>query len=111
MAAPYLRPYWPSPMSWPRPPSWSWESFPRVPPQSSADLAGRMGRAAPRSWFARASGICSARNCNDSERLSKAMITVLAGGVGAAKFLDGLLGVVPPEEVTVIVNTGDDAQF
>jgi LPPG:FO 2-phospho-L-lactate transferase len=39
------------------------------------------------------------------------MITVLAGGVGAARFLEGLAAVVPPEEITVIVNTGDDAQF
>lgn len=39
------------------------------------------------------------------------MITVLAGGVGAAKFLDGLAGVVPPQEITVIANTGDDACF
>ena len=37
------------------------------------------------------------------------MITVLAGGVGAAKFLEGLAGVVPPANITVIVNTGDDA--
>jgi LPPG:FO 2-phospho-L-lactate transferase len=39
------------------------------------------------------------------------MITVLAGGVGAAKFLEGLAGVIPPEEITVIANTGDDALF
>ncbi len=36
------------------------------------------------------------------------MIVVLAGGVGAAKFLEGLVQVVPPEQVTAIVNTGDD---
>lgn len=36
------------------------------------------------------------------------MITVLAGGVGAARFLRGLLDVVPPEDVTAIVNVGDD---
>lgn len=36
------------------------------------------------------------------------MITCLAGGVGAAKFLAGLVQVVPPEEVTAVVNTGDD---
>ena len=39
------------------------------------------------------------------------MLTVLAGGVGAAKFLDGLAAVVPPTEITVIANTGDDATF
>jgi LPPG:FO 2-phospho-L-lactate transferase len=36
------------------------------------------------------------------------MITVLAGGVGAAKFLQGLVEVVDPEEITIISNTGDD---
>ncbi len=36
------------------------------------------------------------------------MYAVLAGGVGAARFLRGLIRVVPPEEVTVIVNVGDD---
>ncbi|MEX2658785.1 MAG: 2-phospho-L-lactate transferase [Acidimicrobiales bacterium] len=36
------------------------------------------------------------------------MITVLAGGVGAAKYLAGLLQVVEPSAVTAIVNTGDD---
>jgi len=36
------------------------------------------------------------------------MICVLAGGVGAARFLRGLLRVVDPSEVTVVVNTGDD---
>jgi LPPG:FO 2-phospho-L-lactate transferase len=36
------------------------------------------------------------------------LIAVLAGGVGAAKFLQGLVGVVPPEEIVVIGNTGDD---
>jgi len=36
------------------------------------------------------------------------MIVVLAGGVGAARFLRGLVRVVPPSEVTVIGNTGDD---
>jgi LPPG:FO 2-phospho-L-lactate transferase len=36
------------------------------------------------------------------------MITVLAGGVGAAKFLQGLVEVVAPQEVTIIGNTGDD---
>ena len=39
------------------------------------------------------------------------MITVLAGGVGAAKFLEGLAAFMPPEQITVIANTGDDAEF
>ncbi|MBP68275.1 MAG: 2-phospho-L-lactate transferase [Acidimicrobiaceae bacterium] len=36
------------------------------------------------------------------------MITVLAGGVGAARLLAGLVQVLPPSEVTAVVNTGDD---
>jgi LPPG:FO 2-phospho-L-lactate transferase len=36
------------------------------------------------------------------------VITALAGGVGAARFLQGLVRVVPEKEITVIVNTGDD---
>jgi LPPG:FO 2-phospho-L-lactate transferase len=35
-------------------------------------------------------------------------VTALAGGVGAGKFLRGLVRVVPPQDVTVVVNTGDD---
>lgn len=37
------------------------------------------------------------------------MIAVLAGGVGAAKFLEGLVQVVPQAEIVVVGNTGDDA--
>ena len=37
------------------------------------------------------------------------MIAVLAGGVGAARFLEGLVRVVAESELTVIGNTGDDA--
>lgn len=36
------------------------------------------------------------------------MIVALAGGVGAAKFLQGLVRATDPAELTVIVNTGDD---
>ncbi len=39
------------------------------------------------------------------------MIVVLAGGVGAARFLQGVVQVVPQEQLTVIVNTGDDRDF
>ena len=39
------------------------------------------------------------------------MITALAGGVGASKFLQGLALVMPPEDITVIVNTGDDIEM
>ena len=35
-------------------------------------------------------------------------VAALAGGIGAGKFLRGLVRAVPPEDVTIIVNTGDD---
>jgi len=38
-------------------------------------------------------------------------IVCLAGGVGAAKFLRGLVEVVEPERITAIVNTGDDVEM
>ncbi len=39
------------------------------------------------------------------------VITVLAGGVGAARFLSGLVALVDPGDVTAIVNTGDDVEL
>lgn len=36
------------------------------------------------------------------------MIVALAGGVGGAKLAQGLLRVVPADDLTVVVNTGDD---
>jgi LPPG:FO 2-phospho-L-lactate transferase len=39
------------------------------------------------------------------------MLATLAGGVGAARFLAGLVQVVPPADVVAIVNTGDDDEF
>ncbi len=38
-------------------------------------------------------------------------VTCLAGGVGAARFLSGLTRVIPPEKITVVVNTGDDLEY
>jgi LPPG:FO 2-phospho-L-lactate transferase len=38
-------------------------------------------------------------------------ITALAGGIGASKLLLGLAGVMPPEDITVIANTGDDIEL
>jgi len=37
------------------------------------------------------------------------LICVLAGGVGAARLLNGLKDVLPSEEITAVINTGDDA--
>jgi LPPG:FO 2-phospho-L-lactate transferase len=39
------------------------------------------------------------------------MLAALAGGVGAARFLAGLVDVVDPASLTVVVNTGDDDEF
>ena len=39
------------------------------------------------------------------------MVVVLAGGVGAARFLRGLTRIVAPEDVTVVVNVGDDIEL
>jgi len=38
-------------------------------------------------------------------------IAALAGGVGAAKFLAGLVQEIDPEDLTVVVNTGDDFEW
>lgn len=38
-------------------------------------------------------------------------IVVLAGGVGAARFLAGLVSVTDPEHVTAVVNVGDDFDY
>jgi LPPG:FO 2-phospho-L-lactate transferase len=39
------------------------------------------------------------------------MITALAGGVGAARFLTGLVRLIRAEDLSVIVNTGDDIEL
>jgi len=39
------------------------------------------------------------------------LTTALAGGVGAARFLSGLVRVVPEKELSVVVNTGDDIEL
>ncbi len=38
-------------------------------------------------------------------------MVALAGGIGAARFLDGLTRVLPPERIFIIGNTGDDAEI
>lgn len=38
-------------------------------------------------------------------------VVTLAGGVGAARFLDGFVRVIPPERVFIIGNTADDAEI
>jgi LPPG:FO 2-phospho-L-lactate transferase len=39
------------------------------------------------------------------------VIVVLSGGVGGARFLQGVVQVVPQQQITVISNTGDDREF
>ena len=39
------------------------------------------------------------------------MITALAGGVGAARFLTGLVKLVSAKDLSIIVNTGDDIEL
>jgi LPPG:FO 2-phospho-L-lactate transferase len=38
-------------------------------------------------------------------------VVALAGGIGAGKFLRGLVRAVPPTDVTVVVNTADDIEL
>jgi LPPG:FO 2-phospho-L-lactate transferase len=40
--------------------------------------------------------------------MTERTVTVISGGVGAARFLCGLVDVVPPERVVAVVNTADD---
>ena len=43
--------------------------------------------------------------------MSETLIAVLAGGVGAARMLSGILQVVEPATVTAVVNVGDDLEL
>ncbi|MEM2106070.1 MAG: 2-phospho-L-lactate transferase [Candidatus Bathyarchaeia archaeon] len=38
-------------------------------------------------------------------------VTALAGGVGAAKLLRGLIRVIPPQNLVIVGNTGDDTEL
>ena len=54
--------------------------------------------------------------CQDPSTLRRRMdyrqrVTVLAGGVGGARFLAGLVQVVSPERITVVGNVGDDFEI
>lgn len=43
--------------------------------------------------------------------MMKNKIVVLSGGVGGARFLEGLVQLVPQKDIVVIGNTGDDEEF
>lgn len=47
----------------------------------------------------------------DNNNMSELKIVALAGGVGGARLSDGLAQVIQPEDLTVIVNVGDDFTF
>jgi LPPG:FO 2-phospho-L-lactate transferase len=97
----------------PRAPSAPWQNIPmplRIPSSGVASTA-TVSRSSP---FRSASGTRGALHTGATASGRRrpvslqAMITALAGGVGAARLLRGLVRVVPPSEVTAIVNTGDD---
>jgi LPPG:FO 2-phospho-L-lactate transferase len=46
-----------------------------------------------------------------SDRIQTSHVTVLAGGVGAARLLRGLVAAIHPDRVTAVVNTGDDTEM
>ena len=39
------------------------------------------------------------------------LVVALAGGVGAARLLRGLVRVISPEDLVIVGNTGDDFEF
>jgi LPPG:FO 2-phospho-L-lactate transferase len=41
----------------------------------------------------------------------RARVTALAGGVGAARLVRGVVRLLPPSTLSVVVNTGDDEEF
>ena len=43
--------------------------------------------------------------------MKRRQVVTLAGGVGAARFLDGFVRVIPPERVFIIGNTADDTEI
>ena len=43
--------------------------------------------------------------------VAEGLITALAGGVGAARFLSGLIKIVNQDQVTIVANTGDDIEL
>ena len=65
-------------------------------------LSDRLGTAAD------ARGYAMEKTSERALETGQGMITVLTGGTGGAKFVDGLRRIVRPEELTIIVNTGDD---
>src|SRR5439155_14409190 len=82
-------------------------------------LIGRESTAAEREEQTRARPISGAGDPTRHRMVAEAMrrhdgvvrVAALAGGIGAGKFLRGLTQVVRPEDVSVVVNTGDDVRM
>ena len=43
--------------------------------------------------------------------MSSGFYLILAGGVGAAKLIEGLASIIPQEQLKIIINTGDDIEL
>src|SRR5437879_4640186 len=81
------------------------------PRAATSAVASSRDRALPASARTNARRSCGAAASGIRPRLLRCpvmKVAALAGGIGAGKFLRGLVRVVAPEDVTVIVNTGDD---
>ena len=48
---------------------------------------------------------------NQTGEIAPSTVLALAGGVGGAKLALGLARILPPERLTIVVNTGDDEEF
>jgi LPPG:FO 2-phospho-L-lactate transferase len=77
-----------------------------VPPPGAAQAGGGSADRSPVE-----AGLAPTNEESASLVYALRMLTALAGGVGAARFLAGLVQVVEPDDVTVVVNTGDDDWF
>jgi LPPG:FO 2-phospho-L-lactate transferase len=51
------------------------------------------------------------RNKDPQTTVHKLKYAALAGGVGGAKLAHGLAALLPPSQLTIIVNTGDDMEY
>ena len=73
-----------------------------------AGLSGILPELMSRARIACGKTASRTRSARSSQEKEGRMICVLTGGTGGAKFVDGLRQVMPAEEITLIVNTGDD---
>src|SRR5919198_4669478 len=83
-------------------------SAPRAPISSVASSSDRALPCSARASARRRVWDVATATCRRLLRSLVVKVVALAGGVGAGKFLRGLVRAVPPGDVTVVVNTGDD---